>query len=297
MAYRAWQAGVGRACRGCPLYGRPMTTPRTALVTGAAGGIGRALAQRLAAESYTLALADRDVVGLDAVAAELRAAGATVTTHVIDLLDRDAPERLHASVVAAHPALHLLINNAGLTVLGPLEHQTRDDVERVLVVDLVAVAQLCRVFTPTLIASAPSDIVNVSSFAGVVPFPLQTTYCAAKHGVRGLTGGLRIELADRGVRVHAILPGTIATNLMGTAQNYDTGLAGGLQGLMVKYGAHPSAVARAMMRAIRWNRAEVIVGWDAHLGILTFRWAPWLIRAGFNLVWAPFRRSRAAKVG
>lgn len=267
-----------------------MSTPKVALVTGAAAGIGRALAHALADAHYTVALADRDVAGLASVAAELRAKGAIVTTHVIDLLDRDAPERLLTEVTAAHPAVHLLINNAGLTVLGPLEVQTRDDVERVLTVDLVAVAQLCRVFTPTLIASAPSHIVNLSSFAGVVPFPLQTTYSAAKHGVRGLSAALRIELADRGVSVHAILPGTIATNLMGRGQEHEAGLAGSLHHLMVAYGASPDAVARSMWSALRWNRAEVIVGWDARLGIFAFRWAPWLVRAGFGLIWGPYRR-------
>ncbi len=267
-----------------------MTTPQVALITGAAAGIGRALAHDLADQRYTLALADRDVAGLASVADELRAKGVVVTTHVVDLLDRDAPERLLAEVTAAHPAVHLLINNAGLTVLGPLEVQTREDVERVLIVDLVAVAQLCRAFTPTLIASAPSHIVNLSSFAGVVPFPLQTTYSAAKHGVRGLSAALRIELADRGVRVHAIFPGTIATNLMGRGQAHEAGLAGSLHHLMVTYGASPHAVARAVRSAIRWNRAEVVVGWDARLGILAFRWAPWLVRVGFGLIWGPYRR-------
>lgn len=272
-----------------------MATPQIALITGAAAGIGRALALDFATRGYTLALADRDAAGLDAVAGELRALGAQVSTHLVDLLEREAPERLLAEVLQAHGRVHVLINNAGLTVLGPLEVQSREDVERVLTVDLVAVAQLCRVFAPTLIASAPSHIVNISSFAGVVPFPLQTTYCAAKHGVRGLTGGLRIELADRGVRVHAIMPGTIATNLMARGPSHDAGLAGTLHHLMVRYGASPAAVVRAVRWAMWWNRPEVVVGWDAHLGISTFRLAPWLIRAGFGLVWGPYRRHAASK--
>lgn len=260
----------------------------TAVVTGAAGGIGRAIAARLAGVGYTLALVDRDAAGLAETASLV---GGRTTTHVIDLSLPGAAEAVLASVTAAHGDVRLLVNNAGLTVLGPLESQTSDEVERVLVVDLVVVAQLCRVFTPVLVTNAPAHVVNISSFAGGVGFPLQSTYSAAKHGVRGLTHALRLELSDRRVGVSAILPGTIATGLMGRASTHDASLSATLVGLMTSHGAPPSRVADAVWTAVRRNRHEIVVGWDAHLGLFAFRWAPGLVRWGFTWGWRRYRAS------
>jgi short-subunit dehydrogenase len=263
---------------------------RIAVVTGAAGGIGRALATRLARDGWTLAIADRDEAGLAGVARELT--GTNVTVHVVDLLDREAPETLLDEVSRAHGAVHLLVNNAGVTVLGPLEAQTREEVERVLYVNLVAVAQLCRVFTPSLIRSAPSRIVNIASFAGVVAFPLQAAYSASKFGVRGLSDSLRIELSDRGVGVSAVLPGTVATALMSSASTYDPELAASFTRLMTRHGVSPDAVARAVVACVERGKAEVRVGWDAHAGIVSKRLFPGLVRKAFNAGWRRFRKQR-----
>jgi len=267
------------------------TTPRIAVVTGAAGGIGRAIAKRLARDGWALALADRDMAGLTALAEELGRSGADVSLHATDLLDREAPERLLADVLTARGAVHLLVNNAGITVLGALESQTREDVERVLAVNLVAVAQLCRVFAPVLIASAPSHIVNIASFAGALAFPLQTTYSASKFGVRGLSQALRIELSDRRVGVSAVMPGSVATELMKDATSYDSATSAQFTEMMLRHGASPDAVAEAVVTCVHSNRAEILIGWDAHLGTHAHRWAPWLVRAAFVSGWARYRRT------
>lgn len=265
---------------------------RIAVVTGAAGGIGAAIARRLAADGWTIALADRDAGGLEAVAREIDESGERTSLHTIDLLDRDAPERLCDETVAAHGQIHALINNAGLTVVGALEQHSREDVERVLGVNLVAVAQLCRVFAPVLIASVPSAVVNVASFAGVVAFPNQAVYSASKFGVRGLSEALRIELSDRGVAVSAILPGTVATSLIGRAATYDASMTSSVTELMLRYGAAPDAVARAVVACLRDGRAERLVGWDAHFGVSMKRWLPAVVRAGFRRGWKSYRSRR-----
>jgi short-subunit dehydrogenase len=267
--------------------------PRIAVVTGAAGGIGRAISTRLARAGWSLALADRDQAGLNAVARELPNANATV--HLVDLLDREAPESLLDEVTRAHGAVHLLVNNAGITVLGPLEAQTREEVERVLYVNLVAVAQLCRVFTPLLIASAPSRIVNIASFAGVVAFPMQAAYSASKFGVRGLSDSLRIELSDRGVGVSAVLPGTVATSLMRGASTYDPELAASFTHMMSRHGVSPDAVAHAVVACVERGKAEAMVGWDARAGIALKRWFPGLVRKGFDAGWRRFRKQRGER--
>lgn len=269
----------------------PSSPARIAVVTGAAGGIGRAISTRLAAEGWTVALSDRDAAGLDAIAAELQGAGHSPSLHVADFAERDAPERLRDSVLAAHGAVHLLVNNAGLTVFGALESQAREDVEKVLGVNLVAVAQMCRVFAPVLVASAPANIVNIASFAGVLAFPLQATYSASKFGVRGLSQALRIELSDRGVGVSAVLPGSVATKLMVGATGYDAAMQSTFTEMMLRYGASPDAVARAVSACVRRGLPEKLVGWDAHTGVVAHRWMPGAVRAGFRVWWARYRRA------
>lgn len=266
---------------------------RIAVVTGAAGGIGRVIARRLAADGWTLALADRDEGGLAALAASLREAGHAPSIHVADFVERDASERLLGSVSTAHDRVHLLVNNAGLTVFGALESQAREDVERVLTVNLVSVAQMCRVFTPLLAASAPSHIVNIASFSGVLAFPLQSTYSASKFGVRGLSQALGVELSDRGIGVSAVMPGSVATTLMKDATSYDASMSSTFTEMMLRYGASPDAVASAVVTCVRRRRPEMLVGWDAQFGSRAHRWAPGAVRAGFRAWWAHYRRGLA----
>lgn len=268
-------------------------SPRIAVVTGAAGGIGRAISLRLAGEGWMLALADRDAPGLDAIAGELRARGHEPSLHVVDFAERGAAETLLASVLASHGSVHLLVNNAGLTVFGPLEAQAPEDVEKVLGVNLLAVVQMCRVFTPVLVASAPAHIVNIASFAGMLAFPLQSTYSASKFGVRGLSQALRIELSDRGVGVSAVLPGSVATRLMQGATSYDADMQSTFIEMMLRYGASPDAVARAVSACVRRGLPEKLVGWDAHAGVRAQRWMPGLVRVGFRAWWASYRRALA----
>lgn len=263
---------------------------RVALVTGAAGGIGRAIATRLAGEGWTLALADRDRAGLEDLVAGLRERGHAPSLHVVDFVERDSAERLRDSVLAAHDGVRLLVNNAGLTVFGALESQSAADVEKVLAVNLVAVAQMCRVFAPVLVASAPANIVNIASFAGMLAFPLQSTYSASKFGVRGLSQALRIELSDRRVTVSAVLPGSVATRLMQGATSYDADMQSTFIEMMLRYGASPDAVAKAVSACVRRGLPEKLVGWDAHAGVRASRWVPGLVRTGFRAWWASYRR-------
>lgn len=238
-------------------------TGRTALVTGAAGGIGRALARELAATGARLALADRDAAGLAALAAEL---GVPTSQHVVDLAHPDAPAELVAAVLAAHGELSLLVCNAGLTVHGRFGELATAEIDRVLDVDLRGVLHLVAASLPALRARAPeAHIVLVSSMAGLQPFPLQSVYSAAKAGLRAWGAALRMELAAEGIGVTVILPGTIATGFLAGASSHDPALTARLGGWMVRFGTRPERVARVTARAIRWNRGAVRVGWDCHL--------------------------------
>lgn len=257
-------------------------TGRVAVVTGAAGGIGRALAHRLHAEGCRLALVDRDgaVVPL---AAELGA-----TAHVVDLRAPAALDALAAEVVAAHGAVHLLVANAGVTVHGVLADQSADDVDRVLDVDLRAVIHGVRAFAPALRAAGEGHVVLVSSMAAFLGVPFQSTYSAAKAGVRAFGEALRIELAPDRIGVSTVLPGTIATAFLRGAASHDPLTSARMAELMLAYGTSPERVADRVVHAVRRNRAEVRVGWDSHLAALARRLAPSLVHAA--LAWL-FRRA------
>ncbi len=261
---------------------------KVAVITGAAGGIGRALVARLAAEGCALALVDRDEAGLRAVAPP----GASV--HVLDLRAPGAVASLVEAVLAAHGRVDLVVNNAGVTVHGPFERLGADDVDFVLDVNLRVVAQSCRAFLPHLKASR-GHLVNVASMAALHGVPMQSVYAATKAGVRSLSQTLRVELAPRGVGVTAVLPGTIATGLLGAARSYDPGQSAKLGALMLRFGASPDRVAHKVVRAVRADRGEVFVGWDTVV-LRTALWlAPSLIRASLSLSWRRFARLEAPR--
>jgi short-subunit dehydrogenase len=229
------------------------------VITGAAGGIGAALAERLLVEGCRLALVDRDGDRL----ASLRASG--VTTHVMDVADAGAWEALARAVEREHGRADLLINNAGVTVHGVFADQSLEDIDRIVGVNLKGVLYGCRAFLSRLARSGDGHIVNVSSLAGRVAFPYQSTYCATKFAVRGFSAALRMEMAPRGVGVTAVLPGTVATRLLEVAQSYDGATSRRLAELMLAYGARPDAVAERVVQAIRRNEAEALIGWDARI--------------------------------
>lgn len=251
-------------------------TGRTALVTGAAGGIGSALARALAASGARLALADRDAAGLATLAAELAAPS---SVHVVDLADPAAMGPLVEAVLAAHGDLSLLVCNAGLTVHGRFGELTGAEIDRVLDVDLRGAMHLVAAALPSLRAAPEAHVVLIGSMAGLQPFPLQSVYSAAKAGLGAWGAALRMELSADRIGVTVVQPGTIATGFLATGGSHDPALTTTLSGLMRRFGTSPDRVATATLRAIRWNRGRIRVGWDCHLVALLAVVAPPLLPA------------------
>lgn len=257
---------------------------KIAVVTGAASGIGAAIAKRLREEGCRLALVDVDADALRA------SEGPKITTHAMDVADAGAWETLAAEVRDAHGDASLLVNNAGITIHGAFADQSLDDLDRIVGVNLKGVLYGCRAFLPQLRATA-GHIVNVSSLAGRVAFPYQSSYCATKFAVRGFTAALRMELSEHGIGVTAVLPGTVATRLLDVARTYDRGASQALAGLMLRHGARPEQVADRIVRAIRRDEAEVVIGWDAHLATRAQALAP---SALYGALAMGFRKRRAS---
>ncbi|WEK42037.1 MAG: SDR family NAD(P)-dependent oxidoreductase [Candidatus Sphingomonas colombiensis] len=177
------------------------------LITGAASGIGRATALRFAAEGAELTIGDIDQRGLDETAAAI---ARPVRVHRYDASDTPSCQTLVAA--AARDGLNVLCNIGGMLDWGPTIDFDEARFERVLRVNLFSVFALCRAALPHLVKSRGS-IVNMASTAGLSGIPYSLAYAASKHGVVAITKSLAVEFAARGVRVNAVCPGQVNTNM------------------------------------------------------------------------------------
>jgi short-subunit dehydrogenase len=188
------------------------------LITGAASGIGAALAEGLARRGCNLLLVDRDAAGLDAVAAKLRAGGTAVETRVVDLAEADAIRALPDWAGQRFGHLDVLINNAGVALGGRFDETHLDDFEWLMDINLRAVVRTCHAFLPMLKARPAAQIVNLSSLFGLIAPPGQVAYCTSKFGVRGFSEALRHEFAGTGLGVTVVHPGGVATAISRNAR-------------------------------------------------------------------------------
>jgi short-subunit dehydrogenase len=241
----------------------------TAVVTGAASGIGAALARGLAARGSHLVLLDRDDKGVAGVAESI-CAGAPdlrIATYVVDLADPGATVRIGETLAATHADTTLLINNAGIALAGRFDQCDADQFDAVMAVNFHAVVTLTRALLPTLTAHPGSHLVNLSSVFGLLAPPGQTAYCASKFAVRGFTESLRGELAPSGVGVTCVHPGGVRTNiarnaLVGPRLPAAEWEAGRTQ--MDQMLTHdPADAAEAILRAVHRRRPRVLVGRSA----------------------------------
>src|SRR6476469_8710967 len=244
-----------------------------AAVTGGASGIGRALARDLAARGCDLALADRDEAGLASVVAELAKSGRKVTTHRVDVSDPAQIDAFAAAAIAAHPTLNILINNAGVALLGQFNEIDQAQFEWLMNINFWGVVHGTRAFLPQLSGREAAHIVNISSIFGIIAPPGQTAYCAAKFAVRGFSEALRHELAlnKSPVKLSVVHPGGIKTNIV---RNMRTGVAGTdnarraeaierLDNDVAKTTAQDAA--KTIITGIESNAPRILIGGDARM--------------------------------
>jgi short-subunit dehydrogenase len=269
---------------------------KTVAITGAASGIGAALARAIGEQGASLGLMDIEAASLGQVADELRAGGATVSTHRVDVRRLDELEAARDAMLAEHGAVDVLVNNAGVTTFGAFEQLELADVRRVIDINLWGVVYGCRAFVPVLRSRPAAHIVNVASEAGLAGMPWQSVYCASKFAVRGFSDALRAELAASDIGVTCVLPGATATNILASASSTEPATSDRLSQLLQSHAMSPERLARKIVRGVRRNRAEVIAGIDGWLLHWGTRATPGLVRGLMRLVAREAnRRERGAR--
>lgn len=242
-----------------------------AVITGAASGIGAALAAELAGRGCHLALADHDAAGLQVVAQGLQSSLSHTTvhisTHVFDVTDRAAIAAFPDAVVAQHGSANLVFNNAGMASLGTFSEQSEDEFDAVLNVNLWGVIRMTRAFLPLLKREQEAHIVNLSSVFGLIAPAGQAAYATSKFGVRGFSEALRHELADTGVRVMAVHPGGIRTAIAANARPaavLDPAFkAQQVQRFDTVARTTPEQAARVIVQGVERRKKRVLIGGDA----------------------------------
>jgi NAD(P)-dependent dehydrogenase (short-subunit alcohol dehydrogenase family) len=244
---------------------------RVAAVTGAASGIGRALAEDLARRGAHLALADIDDVGLAATVAVCEVHAVKVTAHHLDVADRAAVYDWADRVVADHGRVNLVVNNAGVALGATVESMSYADFEWLMGIDFWGVVYGTKAFLPHLKASGEGHVVNLSSVFGLVSVPSQSAYNAAKFAVRAFTDTLRMELEIEGapVSVTTVHPGGIKTNIARNARVDPSAaeLAGHTDTPQADFErlfiTSPEKAAHQILGAVQRDRRRVLVGPDA----------------------------------
>jgi short-subunit dehydrogenase len=253
-----------------------------AAVTGAASGIGRALALELAERGCDLALADRDEAGLQAVAAEIaKAHSRKVSLHRVDVSEPSRIADFALSATSAHPSLNIVINNAGVALLGQFHEIDQAQMEWLFNINFWGVVHSTRAFLPQLATRPEAHIVNISSIYGIVAPPGQTAYGAAKFAVRGFSESLRHELqmASSPVRLSVVHPGGVSTNIV---RNMRTGVGvtdNERRAQVIEWfdqfaGTTPKDAALRIIKGIEKNEPRILIGSDARFMDLLQRFRP-----------------------
>jgi short-subunit dehydrogenase len=253
-----------------------------AAVTGAASGIGRALALELAARGCDLALADRDEAGLQSVAAEIAKTQARkVSTHRVDVGEPEQIAEFAEAASAAHPKLNIVINNAGVALLGQFGEVEQAQMDWLFNINFWGTVHGTRAFLPILAKQPEAHIVNLSSIFGIIAPPGQTAYCAAKFAVRGFSESLRHELAmaNSPVRLSVVHPGGVATNIVrnsrtGTGVTDNARRAQSIDRFDAVAKTTPPAAAQRIILGIEKNQPRILIGGDAWFMDLLQRFRP-----------------------
>lgn len=247
---------------------------KTALVTGGASGIGRALCAELGRRGALLTATDINAELLEETVRTLKEAGCEAAAAVLDVTDATAFKELVNAVVAEHGRLDYLFNNAGIVAVGEAQDFSHNDWHRVIDVNLYGVVHGVMAAYPVMVEQGYGHIVNTASAAGLFPSAGEISYTASKYGVVGLSNALRVEALMYGVKVSVVCPGFIKTPIYGNARML--GVERDKCFKVIPHMMDADKCARAVLRRVERNRAVIPVAGDAWLVWLLQRLSPGL---------------------
>jgi short-subunit dehydrogenase len=250
-----------------------LSSESVVVVTGAASGIGRALAIRLARESIAgIAIADVNAAGLAETEKLIDRSKLNLTTHVVNVADKDEMAKFAAAVAESHGRVTHVINNAGVALGGGVADVSLDDMRWLMGINFWGVVYGTKLFLPYLEKERSAHIVNFSSLYGLIAPPGEATYCASKFAVRGFTEALRHELEDTNIAVSVVHPGGVKTNI---ANNARIGAGVKLSESEIAKRREkmnellsrttPEQAAEIIVRGIKKRAPRILIGTDAHV--------------------------------
>jgi short-subunit dehydrogenase len=238
-----------------------------AVITGAASGIGRALSIRLAELGANLAIADMNENGLQETKQLAEKNGIKITTHIVDVSDKEAMKKFADDVIEQHQRVTFLINNAGTTVLGYVEDLSIEDIEWQMNINFWGTVYGVKFFLPVLKEQPRAHIVNLSSIFGLFAPVSQSAYSASKFAVRGFTESLRHELEDTNIKVSTVHPGGVKTQIANNARIGEGATEEDKKIALKKFekGAitSPEKAAEIIIRGMLKGKPRILVGRDA----------------------------------
>lgn len=266
---------------------------KVAVITGAGSGMGRYLAILLAKDGADVCICDVNEETLSETLAMLRKFNVSVSSHILDVSDKEAIEALPQKVIDQHGKVDMVFNNAGVTAGSHFQDMKEDNWDWVMGINFNGVINSTRAFIPHLVNNSEAAIINTSSIFGMVAVPGQTVYHATKFAVRGFTESLALEMkqTNPNLQIHCVHPGHIGTNIAATARMSDEDFKDNetrssifarnapktqqeMGELFREGGMHPSKAAKIILNGVKKNKTRIFIGLDAKLLDLSQRLFP-----------------------
>ena len=266
---------------------------KVAVITGAGSGMGRYLAILLAKDGADVCICDVNEKTLGETLAMLRKFNVSVSSHLLDVSDKESIEALPQKVIDQHGKVDLVFNNAGVTAGAHFKNMDENNWDWVMGINFNGVVNSTRAFIPHMINNSEAAIVNTSSIFGMVAVPGQTVYHATKFAVRGFTESLALEMkqTNPNLQIHCVHPGHIGTNIAATARMSDEDFNDNetrpsifsknapktqqeMGELFREGGMHPSKAAKIILNGVKKNKSRIFIGLDARLLDLSQRLFP-----------------------
>ncbi len=253
---------------------------KVAAITGAGSGMGRALAEALTSRNCHVAIADIDERALRETYEQLKSnTSVTVSSHELDVSDRQQVEQFAADVVVKHGKVNMIFNNAGVSVTDTAEHMPYEDFEWLMNINFWGVVYGSKSFLPYFHDVDEAHIINTSSIFGVIAVPSQSAYNASKFAVRGYTYAMRQELLDSNIGVSCVQPGGVKTNIIKSSRYVATDNTAPTKEEFISQfeefaNLTSEQAVEQILRGVLANKAQILVGRDAKTAAVVERIAP-----------------------